>query len=241
MHEFFHGIGKHDQKILIFLMGESGPFEQLLATAQKIPQNLGILSIDRMKGALKMRAKITFALILTAVSSSLMAQQQRPTNAEILAQQPIISIADSTGRRDAVVAILPAPPSVTPDKLKEEIAAATPKPWTAYFLGQTKSVGQVCSRSSCDTVSIRIAMDGTVEYLSQLSGGSVKLFDYPQWNEPLVRTSSWTGGCGGGRGGGDGRSYTQTTNIRIAPTGVSINQLTPTGWTALYTVSGGGC
>jgi hypothetical protein len=155
-----------------------------------------------------------------------------------VAQAPVapnVTIADSTGNRPAVAAIV----VPTAQEIKQQVdqnLPASPKPWTAYFLGETKSVGNVCSRSSCEPLSIRIAMDGTVQVVDRF-GNSSKLFDYPQWNEPLTRLSSSTLGCGGR----SGQTYTQTTNIRVAPTGVSITQLTPTGWSALYTINGSGC
>jgi hypothetical protein len=156
-----------------------------------------------------------------------------------IAQTPVapnVTIADSTGNRPAVAAIVVPTMQEVTNRVVQDLPAPA-RPWTSYFLGQSKSTGTVCTRSQCYPVTIRIAMDGTIEYVSS-AGGSFKLFDYPQWNEPLTRSSSSTMGCGGR----SGNSYTETTHVRVAPTGVSISQLTPTGWTASYTISGsGGC
>jgi hypothetical protein len=171
---------------------------------------------DLYKGAFKMQIKITFALVLTALSSTLMAQQ------------PVISIADSTGRRDAVVAIVIPPPVDLSSLTQKAAEQAQPLPWTARFLGQRKDIGS--------GMALEIGNDGVVYRVAQ-GYAPVKLFDIPQYNETLVLTGSISRTCGWGGRNGPGR-YQVTNSVRYEalPLGITISNRIPTGWQATYTV-----
>ncbi len=160
-----------------------------------------------------MQTKITFAFILAAVSSSLMAQQ------------PTITIADSTGERRAVVAIVM--PTVA-DVAGQAAQMAQPLPWTARFLGQRKDIGS--------GMALEIGNDGVVYRVTQ-GYAPVKLFDIPQYNETLVLTGSISRTCGWGGRNGPGR-YQVTNSVRYEalPLGITITNRIPTGWQATYTV-----
>ena len=167
-----------------------------------------------------MRTKITFAsfaLVLAALASS-----------TAMAQQPTISIADSTGRRDAVVAIVIPPPVDLSNLTRTAAEQAQPLPWTARFIGQTKG-------------NFRITQDGSVELYDQSWRVFSKVFDLPVWNEVLRRSSSYTrGGCGGGNKGGTPTPV--TTTISAVPLGLTVTNRIPSDWTASVVVSGdGGC
>jgi hypothetical protein len=175
-----------------------------------------------------MRIKIILALAIAALS------------APLFAQQPVISIADSTGERRAVVAIV-IPPAVTPTEVTaratEAAADVAPRPWTGRFIGQTKPINTCNSQAFCGAGYLEIQPDGTIDFvptvfsLNYRTSRAKFVESYPVWNETLRRnfSQSQMGGGNCGRASG-GYTDTYTTAFTIVPTGLSLTNTVPTGW-----------
>jgi hypothetical protein len=160
-----------------------------------------------------MRIKIIIALAIAALSAPLFAQQQ-----------PVISIADSTGRRDAVVAIV-VPTQAEIKQTAQSVAPPAvelPKPWPAYFLGQTKNFTR-CFGWYCAPGFVKIENNGTISNAFHAGGGSDSqvLVNYiPTWNQVVSGTHTFDPMTFGGN----------NQTVTVGPTGITITNQIPTGW-----------
>ena len=179
-----------------------------------------------------MRTKITFAsfaLILAALASS-----------SAMAQQPTISIADSTGRRDAVVAIV-IPTQAEIKQTAQSVVPPAAQPWTAYFIGQTKSANLNRAGINYGLVSFSVLSDGSIRINGAhpnaspfnntfMYGGQLGAQNLPSVNSTM---SGWVGDVwtmGQGGDSGNGPELRCRNSAYAYPTGMTVNSNTPTGW-----------
>ncbi len=158
--------------------------------------------------------KVIFALLVAPVAFAAVAQTPVAPN---------VTIADSTGNRPAVAAIvIPPIPSTQQIEDVAKAAAPMPKPWPAYFLGQTKNFTR-CFGWYCAPGFVKIENDGTISTAFHAGGGSYSqvLVNYiPTWNQVVSGTHAVDFMTFGGN----------TQTITVGPTGITISNQIPTGW-----------
>ena len=164
-----------------------------------------------------------------------------------VAQTPVapnITIADSTGNRPAVAAIV-MPVIPTPQEVrqiaKDEVVAEAPKPWTAYFIGQTKSANLNRAGINYGLVSFSVLSDGSIRINGAhpnaspfnntfMYGGQLGAQNLPSVNSTM---SGWVGDVwtvGQGGDSGNGPELRCRNSAYAYPTGMTVNSNTPTGW-----------